>query len=972
MSRFTLPDGTPYELVTDYDRLAHVAREIEESDAVGFDIENTGFVKGAKKGEDKPSSVFRDKIRLASIETSKGLYVVDLFRTAGETLWRDGLGPIIDALANPKVVKVIQNAKHEQKWLLYHYGLELWPLFDPWRASELIWNGKEMPQDLYSLYERYLKYHPGTGDLGASDWSAPNLTREQYDYSAGDVARMRSLRETIKPLLTKHGLNRIALIEFGAILPEAAIELNGFPINEEMWLALAAENAAKAEELRKQLVWELPNPKPQLTLLGFEPSINLDSPPQMLASLRKLGVRQTCDECRGRGKNRGQTCGACRGERWVELKNTQEMTLAMQAADFPVIEKLLEYRGASKSVSTYGPEYLEIRDPGTKRIHTSFWPFTDAGRYTCRPNTQNVPRDTRFRKCYRAPDGKAMVIADWANIEMRIIADITKDPLLVSIFKEGDGDAHRVTASILTGKRPEDVTKQERQQSKPVNFGFCYGMQAPKMVLYARANYGVTLSLQQAIDFRRKFFEGYRRIAQWHEEIFSDSYKKRGVCRTGSGRLRYLQPDAHNEWANCVDGDTEALTKRGWVKGFDLSKDDILLTKNPVTGVLEWQGMTDLRLFPDYEGPLVEFKSRSFSAVSTPNHRWLVWDKKSGRDVEKTTSTLSRYGDHRIHRTGVYEGPPATLSNDFVELSGWFLTDGSFETRPRVRSEDREVVFLYQSQEANPALVSRIDTLLDRMRLTCWRSVSVGKVTWGLPEEVSRRLHATLPERILTPDYLALLTPTQARLLLDIMVAGDGWVEGSGKIAFCTRSKENAGLFQALVTLCGKTSTLHERDMSGYEPKSSKLKSIPKMGTIFVVNVLRRTKAQVLKRHCREFVTKQGVWCPVVPNTFFVARRDGHVYVTGNTPVQGLGADGLKAALREVYFRMKKLSPWNGDVQMIHMVHDEIILETKDDEEVRRIAGKELKEGMETAMQQFLRDVPVLAEEGSGHDWSAK
>lgn len=531
-----------YELVKSADRLGHIANEILDSPAVGLDIETTGYDPDVKGSSPSP---FRDDIRILSINTGKNVYVIDLYETKT-------LGPIIPALAESKCIKIIQNAKYEQKWFLQKYDLELWPIFDSFRASAILYNGLNLSHDLYSLYERELKMAPPTRDLGASNWALP-LTPEHYDYAASDVQYLHPLRDALKLKLAAKNLNRVALIEFGSILPESAVELNGFPIDRDMWLTLAAENERKSIELHKQLIWELPNPKPQLTLLGIDPDINIDSPAQMLASLRKLGLQQQCEECRGKGRRRGEACLMCAGAGTLQLQNTREMTLAMFAAEYPVIKKLLAYRDVSKKLSSFGPEFLRFIDRTTGRLHGDYYPFTGAGRFAMsKPNLQQIPRDLAFRACFKAPEGESFTLADLSNIEMRLVAEISGDPVLIDIFRRNE-DAHYATAALMIGvpreRAKELVSKLQRQQAKPVNFGFIYGMQAAKLVLYAQANYGVSLTMKQAEEFRRAFFTAYSRIGEWHEEVLAAGAQTH-MARTLAGRLRYFSDDAHNELMN--------------------------------------------------------------------------------------------------------------------------------------------------------------------------------------------------------------------------------------------------------------------------------------------------------------------------------------------------------------------------------------------------------------------------------------
>lgn len=841
----------------------------------------------------------------------------------------------------------VSNCKFEQHWFLYKYNIELWPIFDTFRASVLIHNGKDMEHHLWALFERELGVTPMAQDLGGSDWSNPQLTQQQKDYAAEDVVYLLRLREKLKKQLFEWNLQNTALIEFGSVLPETAVELNGIPFDSDHWMSLARKAVNEADKLRKSLVWKMPNPKQQMGLPGITPGINLDSNSQLLSSLRKLG-------------------GPIQ-----HLENTTEMALSLFAADYPIIEDILEYRGYQKKSTQFGSKFLTNIHDVTGRIHSSYYPFTGAGRFSnSKPNLQQIPRDLVYRQTFRAPEGKRIVVADYSNIEMRICAEVTQDPKLIEIFNSDDDDAHRATAAMMAGIPKHLVAKTQRQEAKAINFGLIYGMGAPKLVLYAMANYGVTMSLGRAREVRNKFLgdEGYGRVAEWHSHTMTYQRPK-GMTRTLSGRLRYLGEDAYNEFLNCVDAKTEALTKRGWVKGFDLRADDVLLTKNAESGKLEWQKPTDLKFWPNYKGELTKFESRNFSAVSTEDHRWLVYNKGTGKDECRVTKDISDHGDHRIHRTGEYKGSDASVySDEFVSIVGWWVTDGSlYEVKAR---DNRLKATLTQSDRANPEKVAEIDSLLVTLGWGHSRHIyeETKQITWHLQKRESLNLAEVLPGKRLNMSFLCSLTSVQCQLLFDAMIKGDGHID-NGRARFTCASLYEAEMFQVLCTLVGKHGKITKRDMSKYKPTSKYLKNVPNMTHIYVVNVCTRDKVPVTKSQKSKIAVDDGVWCPIVPNTYFVARREGHVYVTGNTPIQGTGADGLKASLREVYFRMKKYGGWNGDIKMIHHVHDEIVLETTDDPEIDRIAKQELCAGMQDGMEQFVKSVPVKVEPESGYSW---
>lgn len=526
-----------YEVVTNHERLAAIAVEVEQRPVTALDFETTAY--NPRDGE----------IRLCSLNTGSGRYVIDLFQTKT-------LGPVAEALNKTENVIAGQNLKFDQAWAVYKHGIEFKKPFCSFRSSNVLFNGyNNVSHTLYDLMRRELKLVPETLDLGGSDWSGP-LTKEQLDYAAEDIIHLPAIRESLIPKLKLAGLVKVCAIEFNAMLPEAIIELNGFYLDADRWTALARLNEGRARALKALLKQELPNPHKQLLFPGFEKFLpekvgkgekktfnkklfNLDSPDQVLESFRQLGLTQKIFD---RETNKTHT---------VQLQDTKEMTLAMLGGQFPIVEKFIEFRGYSQRVKSFGEDYIENINPKTGRVHTSFWPFTGAGRYaSSKPNLQQIPRDAAFRECFRAEQGRKLAICDYSNIEMRLVAEISGDELLIKVFCDPKGDAHRTTAALLSGVGEDAVQKQQRQQAKPVNFGFIYGMQAPKLVLYARTGYGVVLTEGQAVKFRRKWFEAYNGVAMWHEFVIREAHRRK-EARTIWGRRRFLDPEtAHNEFFN--------------------------------------------------------------------------------------------------------------------------------------------------------------------------------------------------------------------------------------------------------------------------------------------------------------------------------------------------------------------------------------------------------------------------------------
>ena len=471
------------------------------------------------------------------------LEVLPLARTEGVSGgWkRVGKGPsqyCLEVEGNHNFVaneRVVSNSKFEQKWFWWHYRLRLWPLFCSFRASALIYNGRRgFRHNLDTVVERELHEQPTNIGEGKSDWSKSNLSQKQLDYAAEDVLRLRRLRLVLKKSLGTYGLLKTALIEFGVVLAEGRCELNGFPFNAEKWTEVAEANKIERFRLREELLYDLPHPRGELTLPGMSGNWNLDSPAQVLRSLQALGLRNKVEQD---GK-----------KVWVPINNTQEIELAQHAAKFPLVRKLLEYRGVAHRVKTYGFTFLRHAE-SDGRVHPDYYGLLVTGRYSANKSLQQIPRETIYRTCFEPRPGRRFCAADYSGVEMCLCAEISGDAALIDVFNRGE-DAHYATAAIIMDKVVADVSKKERQQAKPVNFGLIYGMMPEKLVLYAMANYGVVMTLAQAKRYRDRYFKRYVGIASWHRRVLRDGARE-GFARTLSGRIRYLNPDeAHNEFFN--------------------------------------------------------------------------------------------------------------------------------------------------------------------------------------------------------------------------------------------------------------------------------------------------------------------------------------------------------------------------------------------------------------------------------------
>jgi DNA polymerase-1 len=480
------------------------------------------------------------------------------------------------------------------------------------------------------------------------------------------------------------------------------------------------------------------------------------------------------------------------------------------------------------------------------------------------------------------------------------------------------------------------------------------------------------------------YFKRYSSIKRCLDLAGNNALNK-GYSVTTLGRKRFLplMPTDHPDFdkvkkkqrrrgQNCVDDKTEALTiDRGWVKGFELNKDDTILTKNPDTGELEWQRMVDLKLFPKQKGDYYRIKSKSFDVITTGNHRWLVTNKSTGRSECKTTADISIHGDHRIHRTGKYKAPEGALfADEFVAVCGWFLTDGYIYNRPLARGT-RPVVHLCQSNRANKDKVDEIRRTLQFFKNRYWEKSPdprTENITWGMDKELSKYITTELPARELTMEFLLKLTGKQLNLLFEIMIKGDGTVNaGTGQEVFTTGSRQAAEMFQILCTMVGRASNSYERDFSSYVLKSDKMNNIPNTKKCWYVNVHKRDKVQVLKGQKIKLPEDEevAVWCPSVPNTYFVARREGQVFVTGNTIIQGGGADVTKLAMVHLN---QAIEERGFNAKLIMVIHDEFVVEC-DEDQAEEVAAV-VEECMVRGFTDIYKGIPMVVDAHIGDVWA--
>jgi DNA polymerase-1 len=478
--------NTNYQLITTAGQLPSVAADLKTQPVIGLDTETTGL--------DPHTS----RLRLLQLATPQTSYIIDCFRFSPEQL-----APLLNVIAAAQPIKVAHNAKFDAKFLLKHLGIRLGGIFDTYLASLLISAGNENHRHgLAPVVSRFLDLQLDK-EQQLSNWSG-ELSQHQLEYAARDASVLLPLQEALTAQLDKMDLLIAAGLENDCVPAIAAMELAGVHLDVDRWRDLVKQMTIARDAVADALQEVLGAGAAQMNLFGAPEPINLDSPAQVKEALARIGI---------------------------EIADTREWTLSKLVDEHPVVAKLLEHRGLSKNLSSFGENILEFINPATGRLHADFRQIgTPTGRITTSsPSLQQIPHTKEYRSCFRAPEGRKLVIADYSQIEMRILADMARDEALLTAFHSG-ADLHRSTASQMLGIPLADISPRQRESAKGLNYGLVYGMGAEGLA----GRIGV--SLNEAETLIERYFKAYSGVASWLREAGESAVRER-EARTASGRL---------------------------------------------------------------------------------------------------------------------------------------------------------------------------------------------------------------------------------------------------------------------------------------------------------------------------------------------------------------------------------------------------------------------------------------------------
>ena len=505
------PKKADYRAVLNSEQLADCLAQLQKAPAAGLSVEVTG---------DNPMELRLAGLALSTAE-GQGAYVPlaprDLTAEAVERSdGRDLLAGLKGWLEDAGAAKVGHNLKFIRHALANH-GIELAGGTGDTMLDSYVLNSTAITHDFGKAVKRYLDldciapedvFGKGRGRLSPAQAPLEQVT----PYAAQKADYALRLRHCLAEKLDQEPALKEVL---------AGMEMPLSPVLARMERAGVLVDANVLAEQSRELAEQLQ----QLQDQAFEQAgreFNLGSPKQLGDVLfNRLGLEPV------RRTSTGQP-------------STSESVLQELASVHPLPKTILQFRNLSKLKSGYTDALPSSIDPNTGRVHTSYQQAVAAtGRLSSiHPNLQNIPARTgegrRIRQAFVAPEGRVLISADYSQIELRIMAELSGDEGLRRAFSE-DMDVHRATAAEVFGTPPESVSADQRRAAKAINFGLIYGMSPFGL----SRQLGVTRA--EAQEYVNHYFARYPGVQQYMERTRKQAHEQ-GWVETLFGRRLYL-PD---------------------------------------------------------------------------------------------------------------------------------------------------------------------------------------------------------------------------------------------------------------------------------------------------------------------------------------------------------------------------------------------------------------------------------------------
>lgn len=551
----TPPEPARYETVDTIEQLDALVDRLRAADSFAFDTETTGL---------DPMRAQLVGISLA-LQPHEAFYIpvghlANLLQTPKQlsrSIVIERLRPVFE---DETIEKVAHNGNYDMV-VLANAGVWVHNLaFDTMIAAYLLGEReiglKALAFDRLKEQMKRIDELIGSGSKQITMADVP--IADAASYAAADADMTLRLRDGLTRELQELGLwSLFASVEMPLVPVLARMELTGVAVDVAVLREQSRELGEDLQRIEKQIFAEV----------GHE--FNVSSPKQLSSVLfEELQLPKTRKTSQG--------------------YSTDAQALESLRASHPVVDRLLEYRQLAKLKSTYLDALPGLINPRTGRVHTTFNQCTaSTGRLSSSdPNLQNIPTRTvlgrNVRRAFIArlyEEPALLVSADYSQIELRILAHITREPLLVDAFQREE-DIHRATGATLFGVSIDEVTPEMRALAKQINFATIYGLSAQGL------SQRTDLSISEASDFIKTYFARYPGIKAYLQETIERT-RERGYAETLLGRRRYI-PDITSRNFNIRAGGERAATNHP-IQGSNA--DIIKIAMNRIQDELEQRGL---------------------------------------------------------------------------------------------------------------------------------------------------------------------------------------------------------------------------------------------------------------------------------------------------------------------------------------------------------------------------------------------
>ena len=486
-----------YDYITNEDDARKAMNFLANYPIHSIDTETTGLDPRASK------------ISLIQIGVNDKVFVFDVRHdTEHSSLHKNVLKPI---LVSKDHTRILQNALFDMKMAKHHMGFYIQNVYDTMLVEQLLNLGlMGVKANLAALVLRYLGITmPKESRLTFSDYNQ-KFKNSQLSYAANDVVPLQLIKDLQWAKIKREGLENVCRLEFEFLIPLAEMELNGILLDTKRWNSIMVEVEKEMKISGEAIKHILTADQDQSVLFGVS-MINIDSNLQLKKALNRFGIHLNSTKFEELDRNRG----------------------------IPVIDALLDYRKTQKLISTYSDTLIAQMSPHTGRLHTKFRQMVSTGRLSSSsPNLQNIPKKQKFRSCFVAKKGYSLVTADMRSCELKIIGNLSGDP----IFKEcfiNNIDLHTRSASEIFKVPMDKVDKKMRDVCKALSFGLMYGL----------SKYGLARRLKITEKEAKKLIDNYFSVFKQVKKYLEGSAESallNGYSKSISGRRRYYNKPENN------------------------------------------------------------------------------------------------------------------------------------------------------------------------------------------------------------------------------------------------------------------------------------------------------------------------------------------------------------------------------------------------------------------------------------------